>query len=334
MVTQKEIAQKLGLSRTTVARAINGSSNIKKETKEKILELVSEMNYQKNYVGSSLASRQKNIVVFLVKSRNLFYTEQLKKGIRAIKEEYKSYNFKMEEITTDIDDTEGQLQKLKEILKREKKVDGILITPLNKKEVFKLLEPHLSDIEIVSVNTNLDDSIPCVGSDYFKEGQIAANIFNKILRKGEKLLILDNGDDHISSGKYLGGLLSKVDSKKIEILGPIKKNSPEESRVFLEEYLSNNKDIRGIYINRYAQDILKKIPIELLEDKDIVATGIGNGIKKLILKDIILATVADDIYEIGYKSGKLLFEILYAGNKKEVEKIVVESKIIFMENLK
>ena len=52
MVTQKEIAEKLGISRTTVARAINGSPLIKEETKKKILELVKETNYEKNYVGS------------------------------------------------------------------------------------------------------------------------------------------------------------------------------------------------------------------------------------------------------------------------------------------
>lgn len=58
MVTQKEIAEKLGISRTTVARAINGSPLIKEETKKKILELVKETNYEKNYVGSSLAGKK------------------------------------------------------------------------------------------------------------------------------------------------------------------------------------------------------------------------------------------------------------------------------------
>ncbi len=54
MITQKEIAEKLGISRTTVARAINGSPSIKEETKRKIMELVKETKYEKNYIGSSL----------------------------------------------------------------------------------------------------------------------------------------------------------------------------------------------------------------------------------------------------------------------------------------
>ena len=38
MVTQKEIAEKLGISRTTVARAINGSPLIKEELKKLIMK--------------------------------------------------------------------------------------------------------------------------------------------------------------------------------------------------------------------------------------------------------------------------------------------------------
>ena len=45
MITQKEIAEKLGISRTTVARAINGSPLIKEETKRKVMKLIKEMNY-------------------------------------------------------------------------------------------------------------------------------------------------------------------------------------------------------------------------------------------------------------------------------------------------
>ena len=51
MITQKELAARLGISRTTIARAINNSPNIKLETKEKILKLVKELGYEKNYVG-------------------------------------------------------------------------------------------------------------------------------------------------------------------------------------------------------------------------------------------------------------------------------------------
>lgn len=93
MITQKEIAEKLGISRTTVARAINGSPLIKEETKRKVLELVKETKYEKNYVGSSLAGkRSKKVCALVVESKNEFYTTEIKRGINIAAKEYKVYN--------------------------------------------------------------------------------------------------------------------------------------------------------------------------------------------------------------------------------------------------
>ena len=81
MITQKEIAEKLGISRTTVARAINGSSLIKEETKNKIIELTEmyktfEVNGMKN---------SKEMIEFHVGS--------IRKGTPTIGTYYKLYKF-------------------------------------------------------------------------------------------------------------------------------------------------------------------------------------------------------------------------------------------------
>ncbi len=90
MITQKEIAEKLGISRTTVARAINGSSLIKEETKNKILELVKEMNYEKNYIGSSLAGKKsKKVYCLVINSKNVFYTQEIIRGLQEAEKEFK-----------------------------------------------------------------------------------------------------------------------------------------------------------------------------------------------------------------------------------------------------
>lgn len=49
MVTIKDIAKAAGVSHTTVSRALNNSSLIKNETKQKIRQLAKEMNYSPNY---------------------------------------------------------------------------------------------------------------------------------------------------------------------------------------------------------------------------------------------------------------------------------------------
>ncbi|WP_339009105.1 LacI family DNA-binding transcriptional regulator [Fusobacterium varium] len=257
MITQKEIAEKLGISRTTVARAINGSSLIKEETKNKILELVKEMNYEKNYIGSSLAGKRvKKVYCLVINSKNVFYTQEIIRGLGEAEKEFKAYNYKLEIITNDINDPENQIEELKKVLGTGD-MDGLIITPLAKEKVYDILKPHLEKTNIISLGIRLHENIPHVGPDHLKQGKISGGIMSALLRKGEKLLIVDNGDDKISSKLYLKGFLERVRETDIDIVGPLKGNGIEKSIEILQE-ICLKEEIKGIYINRYAQDIFEK----------------------------------------------------------------------------
>lgn len=332
MITQKEIAKQLGISRTTVARAINGSPLIKEETKEKVMKLIKEMKYEKNIIGSSLAiKKNKKVYCLVIKSKNEFYTQEIIRGLNEAAREYKSYSYRMEIITTDINDSQSQLDTLKKVLEYDD-IDGLIITPLEKEKVYSMIEPHLDRIKVVSLGIRLNDDIYHVGPDHVKQGRIAASIMNIMLRKGEKLLIIDNGDDRISSKMYLEGFLEKAGEGKADIVGPVKGGGLENSIEIIKK-LSSEQEIDGIYINRYAQDIYSKIPKKFLKDKRIVTSGISEQVKKMIRNGIITATVMEEISAEGYISGKRMFELLYKGAAGKEKWEISKSHIIFPENL-
>lgn len=332
MITQKEIAEKLGISRTTVARAINGSSLIKDETKEKVMKLIKEMNYEKNIVGSSLAiKKNKKVYCLVIKSKNEFYTQEIIRGLNDAGKEFKPYGFRIEIIDTDINDSEKQLEQLKTILEYED-IDGLIITPLEKEKVYEMIKPHLDRIKVVSLGIRLGDEIFHVGPDHVKQGRIAASIMNSLLRTGEKLLIINNGDDRISSKEYIEGFIETARSGNAEIIGPINGNGIENS-VELIKNLSAKDEITGIYINRYAHDIYDKIPKHFLADKKIITNGISKKIKKMIKNRVITATVMEEISAEGYTSAKKMFELLYKGAVETGNWEISKSHIIFLENL-
>ena len=161
-----------------------------------------------------------------------------------------------------------------------------------------------------------------MGTDYQKCGRLAAELLTKILNNNDKVLVIDNGDDNISSKYYLNGFLNRANDDKMNIVGPIKKNGVEESLQYLKTILKK-ENISSIFINRYAQDILLEL-----------SDNIGNRIRKLIMEKKILATVADDVYSTGYKACQLMVDMLYKEIDKNVKKIILEPQILLMENLK
>lgn len=178
----------------------------------------------------------------------------------------------------------------------------------------------------------LHSDIAHIGTDYHRQGRIVANILAHCLRKGESLVILDNGDDKLSTQDYLEGFCERISEEELDILGPYSCQGIQESVELLKK-LSQEKKIRGVFSNRYAQDIMKELPDSWFVGKHIVVNGMSEEIEQLLLEKKIIATVTEEVYEEASFAGKLLFQTLY--QNKKIPKIwsKTNSKIIYLENL-
>ena len=66
-ITIKDIAAALGLSKSTVSRALNGDSkNVSKETLQKIVEMASKMGYRRNELAVNLRLRSTRIIGIMI----------------------------------------------------------------------------------------------------------------------------------------------------------------------------------------------------------------------------------------------------------------------------
>jgi len=65
-VTIKDIARMLGISKSTVSRALGGRSDIHPETKQKIMELASQLNYEPNALAINLKQQRTNTIGVIV----------------------------------------------------------------------------------------------------------------------------------------------------------------------------------------------------------------------------------------------------------------------------
>ena len=60
-VTLKDVAKAAGVSYATVSRALSGSNQIGKSTRERIVRLCDEMGYTGNYVARSMVMKKRRI---------------------------------------------------------------------------------------------------------------------------------------------------------------------------------------------------------------------------------------------------------------------------------
>src|ERR1700750_227675 len=121
-ITIKDIAKALGLSTSTVSRALRGSYEISAETRKLVLEYAEKLNYRPNPIALSLKEkRSRSIGVVVCEIANNFFS-QIINGIESI-----SYDRGYHVIISQSHESyEREVMDLRSLASRS--VDGLLIS--------------------------------------------------------------------------------------------------------------------------------------------------------------------------------------------------------------
>src|SRR5665213_801203 len=120
--TIKDIAKALGLSTSTVSRALNGSYEIGTETKKLVLEYAEKINYRPNPIALSLKEQKSHSIGVVVAEVANNYFSQAINGIESI-----AYNRGYHVIITQTHESfDRETANVKHLLSRH--VDGLLVS--------------------------------------------------------------------------------------------------------------------------------------------------------------------------------------------------------------
>lgn len=92
MATLKDVAERSGVSVTTVSRMLNNRGYISEKTRKKILKAMEELNYQPNEIARSLSLQKSKIIGLIVPSSSNFF---FCKVIDAIERYAAKYGYKL-----------------------------------------------------------------------------------------------------------------------------------------------------------------------------------------------------------------------------------------------
>lgn len=129
-ITIKEVAKQANVSVATVSRVLNGRDRVSKETKEKVLKVVKELNYVPNTTAVSMITKQTQMLAVVVPDiENPFYTAVIKGAVSVARQEgyyvfVFSTNDNVKEESIFFESAQGR------------NVDGVILVGAHKEEAF------------------------------------------------------------------------------------------------------------------------------------------------------------------------------------------------------
>jgi len=327
-ITLKDIGKQVGVSATTVSRALNNKPDISYETKKKIKEVAERLGYSPNALARSLKAKKTGSIGVLIGDIADPFFAPIVKGIE-ITARKMGYSIILCETGEEYEQEKIALQMM-----LEKRVDGLLITP-SQTEYKDILELQRRKIPFVLVGRHFD----LVESDYVITDDIkgAFSATNYLIKKGHKKILFINGPNYISSAKErLVGYKRALQENAILFDSSLVREGAlkmEDGYRIMKEVLSTGTEFTAVFA--YCDFVILGVMQALEETKleipgDIAVVGYDNVAFAPFLR-VPLTTVHIPKYELGKRSMELLKKKI-EGEVKEPEAIILQTKLVIRKS--
>jgi LacI family transcriptional regulator len=323
-VTIKDIAKALGVSTSTVSRALNGSYEIGTETKKLVLEYAEKINYRPNPIALSLKEQKSHSIGVVVCEVANDYFSQAINGIESI-----AYNRGYHVIITQTHESfDRESANVKHLLSRH--VDGLLVS----------LAAQTTDTS--QYKYLLDKGFPIVFFDRaapdLNTHKVIANSFQGAFNGTEalinsgftKIAHLTNSNNLLISHERFDGYKAALDQYGVEFRPEYLKHCnhggmiQDEVEIVLKELLALDDKPEAIFIGSdrltiSSMSILKKWGLKV--PGDIAIAGFTNS-DVVDLFDPPLTVVRQPAFQIGQMATEMLIKTIES--KWPVEEFTTE----------
>lgn len=190
----KEIARRANVSIATVDRVIHDRPGLALNTKEKVLKIIKELNYQPNIHARRLSLAKELRIATLIPmcSKETSFWEGPLKGIEMASSEISQYGAVVEKFFYDQDSISSFQQQAQLLLKT--KPDGLLFAPAFMEESVGFVKKcQKQNIPYVLMDSDLPGggSLAYIGPDLNASGSLAAHLISYLIGKDDSILIVN-----------------------------------------------------------------------------------------------------------------------------------------------
>lgn len=309
-VTIDEVAQRSGVSKTTVSRYLNGRFDALSETtRERIRAVIAELHYRPNRIAQSLKARNSRMLGCLVSDISSPFSSIIVKGINSVCVEA-GYQLLLVDSG---DDPERERNGIHDLL--ENQVDGLIVNTTGQNDTF-LLELYGQGVPLVLADRCLSAPglIDTISTESYR---ITYEIISMLRRMGyEQVAFFTQGNARVAPRilRYHGfcdALQAQFGQKGAQFLYEFDIESIESCMAQLEQFRQRYPGqrlaafaVNGVTMLHMLQGI-RRLNIEI--GADFGVCGFDDwGWADLIPPGI--TTIAQDSWQVGRRAAQLLLE--------------------------
>lgn len=209
-ITISDVAEALGISKTTVSRAISGKGRISEETREKVMAYIEEHDYRPNPLAKGLADQKTyNICWAMPGDSSLGELPFFQRCMIGLGEAATAFDYDILMAIT----YEGNISQLKRIVSN-KKVDGVVLgRTLVDDENVRFLKQ--TGIPYVVIGSTPEKNVIQIDNDHMKA---CTELTAILLLKGIKSFALIGGDvNHVVNQTRYKGFLQALDNQGMKV---------------------------------------------------------------------------------------------------------------------
>lgn len=322
----KEIAKEAGVSVATVSRVLNHPDTVAPKTRERILNLMEQMDYKPNWFARGLNFNKTDTIALLVPNiLNPAFVE-MAEGVESVAAQ-KGY-------TVLLCITEGELAKERQYIQTliNRRVDGlILVSSMLDNEELNLLKKQ--NVSVVLVGESSGSSfapmvrIDCQGAAYLAVQHLINCEHKEISLIYGRTPAMENRNKIIGYTKALQE--AGIPFKKSLLVE--EENTIEGGYLATRKLLGSENCPEAIFT---TSDLMAFGVIDALRDaelripEDVAVMGFDN-IKMSSLMVPRLSTVAKPLHKMGLSGARLLLDVIESKDKEDLvlKEIILQSKL-------
>jgi len=329
-VTIKDIAKELGVSYTTVSRALTNTTGVNALTRERIVEEARRMGYQPNILARGLVMQRTDTIGLLVPDITNPFSAEVARGVENAAQEFG--------LTLILGDTNHSATQESQYIRRltSNRVDGLLVIPVSSQAEADIKEAGTPAVILNTKNTDSETSFVTIDHElggYLATKHLLELGFRRVAIVGGKITSEAYEDRLVGYKKALQDFGIPYDAELI-FSGPAFSNSTALQKAVAKLQAEGGPDAFFATNDVIALDLLR----ELKALPRRLGSGIGvigfDDIPIASFPEIELSTMAQPKYILGRTAVEILVQKINPGHENPAQHVILPPELVIRKTIR